>query len=334
MSLPRVPRKLCSSLSMSPSAGGSWWPVPGPSCFRWRPLWPTQVPVYSWSRQQGPAQRPGPWPTLLRHPRKLREAAGYVLALGRHRVPVLTGWGVVRCEGDGCVERAVLARLGPSWERLAEPRRIIPADAVCVSYGFVPRLELASQLGASAFSRPDQLAIGVVTDATMGTSVGGLFVAGELAGVAGAEVAELEGELAGHSAAQYLGLADGRGPAERQRLLRRLRHGRAFAARLSALYPLAVGWSSGLEPSTVFCRCEQVPWEAVEASHRPGRHNSPRGAQPHSLRNGLLPGADLRASPSDRRRVPRRAGRSTRSAICTIARSPCRSHWAGSPAPS
>ena len=204
--------------------------------------------------------------TLLRHPRKLREAAGYVLALGRHRVPVLTGWGVARCEGDGCVEQAVLARLGPSWERLAEPRRIIQADAVCVSHGFVPRLELASQLGASTFSGPDRLATGVVTDATMGTSVSGLFVAGELAGVAGAEVAELEGELAGHSAAQYLGLADGRGPAERQRLLRRLRRGRAFAAQLSALYPLAVGWSSGLEPSTVFCRCEQVPWEAVEAT--------------------------------------------------------------------
>jgi len=205
-------------------------------------------------------------PTLLRHPRKLREAVGYGLVLARHRVPVLTGWGVVRCEGEGRVERALLARLGPNWERLPEPGRTIPADAVCVSYGFVPRLELASQLGAPAFSRPDQLAVGVVTDATMGTSVGGLFVAGELAGVAGAEVAELEGELAGHSAASYLGLADDRGPDERQRLLRRLRSSRAFTARLSALYPLRSGWSSGLEPSTVFCRCEQVPWEAVESA--------------------------------------------------------------------
>jgi bacterioferritin-associated ferredoxin len=46
----------------------------------------------------------------------------------------------------------------------------------------------------------------------------------------------------------------------------RLRSGRAFAERLSALYPLRAGWSSGLEPATVFCRCEQVPWEAVEAA--------------------------------------------------------------------
>ena len=205
-------------------------------------------------------------PNLLRHPHKLREAVGYGLVLARHRVPVLAGWAVVGCEGKGRVERALLARLGPNWERLPGPGRTVPADAVCVSYGFVPRLELALQLGAPALSRPAQLALGVATDATMGTSVGGLFVAGELAGVAGAEVAELEGELAGHSAASYLGLADDRGPAERQRLLRRLRSSRAFTARLSALYPLRAGWSSELEPSTVFCRCEQVPWEAVEAA--------------------------------------------------------------------
>ena len=40
---------------------------------------------------------------------------------------------------------------------------------------------------------------GVACDATMASSTPGLFVAGELAGVAGAEVAELEGELAGHA---------------------------------------------------------------------------------------------------------------------------------------
>ena len=66
-------------------------------------------------------------PTLLRHPSKLREAAGYGLVLARHRVPVLTGWGVVRCEGEGRVERVVLARLGPNWERLPGSRRTDPS---------------------------------------------------------------------------------------------------------------------------------------------------------------------------------------------------------------
>ncbi|MGA3221704.1 MAG: FAD/NAD(P)-binding oxidoreductase, partial [Acidimicrobiales bacterium] len=110
-------------------------------------------------------------PNLLAHLPKLREAAGYGLVLARHRVPVLTGCGVVRCEGEGHVERAVLARLGPNWEPLPGPARAVPADAICVSYGFVPRLELALQLGARSLGRPAQLAVGVATDAAMATSV-------------------------------------------------------------------------------------------------------------------------------------------------------------------
>ena len=214
-------------------------------------------------------------PALLRHPNKLREAAGYGLVLARHRVPVLTGWGVVRCEGEGRVERAVLARLGSDWERLTEPVRTVPADAVCVSYGFVPRLELASQLGASAFSRPDQLAVGVVTDANMGTSVGGLFVAGELAGVAGAEVAELEGELAGHSAASYLGLSDDRGPADEQRLMRRLRSSRTFAAAVVGPLPPArrLELRARAIDSVLPVRAGALGGGRVR--HRPGRHDSP-----------------------------------------------------------
>ena len=138
-----------------------------------------------------------------------------------------------------------------------------------MSYGFVPRLELARQLGAGDVYRSGRLAGGVGFDATMGRSTPGLFVAGELAGVAGAEVAELEGAVAGHAAASYIGLPDVRSPSERERLSRRLRKSRAFATRLEGLYPLAYGvdrrW---LEPSTVFCRCEQTTWGAVASGHR------------------------------------------------------------------
>jgi D-hydroxyproline dehydrogenase subunit alpha len=107
---------------------------------------------------------------------------------------------------------------------------------------------------------------GVAADETMGSSTPGLFVAGELAGVAGAEVAELEGELAGHAAASYIGLPDNRSPAERQSLSRRLRKSRAFARGLEDVYPLATQWTSWLDGSTVFCRCEQTSWSAIESA--------------------------------------------------------------------
>ena len=206
-------------------------------------------------------------PTLLRYPPKLWEAAGYGLALARHRVPVLAGWGVVACEGEGRVERAILARLGPNWEQLPGSGRTIPADAVCVSYGFVPRLELASQLGAQAFSRPDQLAVGVVTDATMGTSVGGLFVAGELAGVG-----RCRGGRARRRARRALcGLVPraGRRSWPRRKTATPApppKEPRVHGPVVGPLPPARRLDLAGSSPSTVFCRCEQVPWEAVEAA--------------------------------------------------------------------
>lgn len=215
------------------------------------------------------------FPNVVGHPGKLWEASGYALALARHGGRLLTGHAVVRCEGDGAVERAVVARLGPGWRLVDGSEKTVPADAVCVSYGFVPRLELARQLGARTIALPDLPAVRVAHDADMRTSVPGLFVAGELAGVAGAEVAELEGELAGHAAASHAGLGDHRSAAARSQLGHRLRKGRAFAALLPELYPLQDGWLTWLDDATTFCRCEQVSWGEVKAAIAAGA-SSPR----------------------------------------------------------
>jgi NADPH-dependent 2,4-dienoyl-CoA reductase/sulfur reductase-like enzyme len=192
---------------------------------------------------------------LAAHPAKAKEAASYAAALRGARV--LTGRAVVRCEGVNAVESAVVAKLGPGWRRLENAETTIEADAVCVSYGFVPRLELARQLGAK------ETAGSVATGADMGTSVPGLFVAGELAGVAGAEVAELEGAVAGHNAASY---ALGSASTSSSALALRLKRARTFARRLEALYGIAPGWVSWLGPSTVFCRCEETTWGSIKST--------------------------------------------------------------------
>ncbi|HTW10527.1 MAG TPA: FAD-dependent oxidoreductase [Acidimicrobiales bacterium] len=208
--------------------------------------------------------------SLLRHPSKLVEVAGYAAVLARRGARLLTGRAVVRCEGGDHVERAVLARLGPDWTPVPGTERVVEADAVCVSYGFVPRLELARQLGAAERAEGRHPAVSVATSPSMSTSVPGLYAAGELTGVAGAEVAEVEGAVAGHGAASYLGLPDNRDVTERAALARRLVQARRFAARLQELYPIGPNWVSWLEPATTFCRCEQSTWGAVDAAVRGG----------------------------------------------------------------
>src|ERR1700761_7072323 len=64
-------------------------------------------------------------------------------------VPVLTGHAVVACHGRGRVERAVIARLDQDWRPRPGSRREETVDAVHVSFGACPALELPRALGCA-----------------------------------------------------------------------------------------------------------------------------------------------------------------------------------------
>ena len=72
-------------------------------------------------------------------------------------------------------------------------------DAVCIGYGFSPHLDLA--IGAGARLRDGFVDV----DDEQATSVAGVFAAGEITGIGGADLAAVEGELAGYAAAAYVG---------------------------------------------------------------------------------------------------------------------------------
>ncbi len=210
-------------------------------------------------------------PALAIQPAKLAEAAGYFAALLRHRVKVLSGHAVVRCEGTSAVERAVIARIDANWRPVPGSERTVDLDALCVSYGFVPRLELARQLSVAQVDHGGPLRISVDGDpSTMESSLPGVFVAGELAGIGGARVAQLQGELAGRAAARFARPAQKAPAAAPARQLAQLRRARAFAAALERSYRLGDGWLSWLENSTVFCRCEQSRWGELLAAIKDG----------------------------------------------------------------
>lgn len=120
-------------------------------------------------------------------------------------------------------------------------------DAVCVSHGFTPRIELA--IAAGCRIGPDRF---VVTDVDGRTSVDGVFAAGEITGIGGAQAAETEGALAGLAAA---GAVDDRRTAK----LRRSRASAVrFAARIEQAHGIRKGWTAWLDRDTLLCRCEEV----------------------------------------------------------------------------
>jgi NADPH-dependent 2,4-dienoyl-CoA reductase/sulfur reductase-like enzyme len=122
-------------------------------------------------------------------------------------------------------------------------QRSIACDVLCVAFGLTPNTELARLLGC-AVSR------GVVAiDERQATSVPGVFCAGEPTGIGGVELALVEGEIAGATAAGAPALPTL--VARRDRL-------RRYAGRLDESFALRDEVRRLAEPDTIVCRCEDV----------------------------------------------------------------------------
>ena len=180
---------------------------------------------------------------LLAGRRKIAELARYAKVAPYYRERTA----VIAAHGDDRVREVTVAKLDRDWNPLQTKR--IPADAVCVGYGFVPQLELAVSTGC-------RLRNGFVdVDAEQRTSVPWIFAAGEITGIGGAELAAHEGLIAGAAAA-------GRPPGPPV--------DRCFAEALTRVYPIRDGWRGWLTDDTIICRCERVTRQKLQTATRRG----------------------------------------------------------------
>ncbi|MBX3092903.1 MAG: FAD-dependent oxidoreductase, partial [Cryobacterium sp.] len=197
---------------------------------------------------------PRPW-QLLGAASKAGELAGYAAGHIRHGIPYRTGYAVVAAHGSDRVDSVTTARLDPDWQPIAGSERTIAVDAVCVSHGFTPRLELAVAAGCD-LTRERFVSV----DDRQRTSVDGVSAPGEITGIGGVDLALAEGELAGHFAA---GGSTGSSAA-----IRRRRTFTGFASRIETAHGIRPGWTGWLDDATVICRCEEVTLGAIRATSR------------------------------------------------------------------
>jgi NADPH-dependent 2,4-dienoyl-CoA reductase/sulfur reductase-like enzyme len=185
---------------------------------------------------------------------KLGEAVGYGASLARHRIPLRHGRTVTAAHGTDRVEAVTVARLDHDWRPIPGSERRIEADAVCLGFGFTAQLELAVSARCDLGIGPDGGPAAVV-DEYQRTSIPGVFAAGELTGIGGADLAAAEGRIAGAAAAAT---AAGRPVVAATRDSRAVARGKRFARALAAAYPVRAGWQTWSTGSTVVCRCEEV----------------------------------------------------------------------------
>lgn len=127
----------------------------------------------------------------------------------RQGVPILVRHTVVRAEGDGRVERAYVARLDDNWNVIEGTERVYEVDVVALSVGLRPSVELLQQAGCSMRFVKELGGLVPLRDSNMQTSIPGVYVAGDAAGIEEATTAMLEGTIAGISAGIHLGCGDG-----------------------------------------------------------------------------------------------------------------------------
>lgn len=191
--------------------------------------------------------------------RRLRHALDYEVALRQRNVPIHRGHLVVRAAGDNAVEEVIAARIDRDWHVVEQTETRISADTLCLHYGFAASTELARMCECDVTYAPDRGGWYVVHDDEMRSSRKDIYVSGQLTGIAGADVAEATGRLAGLSAAHDLGVLG----AQRYRelssdLQREIERGRQFMRALNTTYAPMVGVSDPITPETLLCRCEEL----------------------------------------------------------------------------
>jgi NADPH-dependent 2,4-dienoyl-CoA reductase/sulfur reductase-like enzyme len=196
---------------------------------------------------------------LLRRPGIVAQALEVMAALWR--TAVWTRRGLVRIEGVEGVERAIVAQLDEAWRPVAGTERALEVDTVVLGYGLVPSPELADLAGCTLAYDAGRGGWIPVADPgrLMATSSPGVFVAGDGAGVGGADMAEAQGRLAGLGAAQLVGrLGATQALARAAPSLRTLRRFAAFRRTLEQILAPRPGLYELATDHTIVCRCEEV----------------------------------------------------------------------------
>ncbi|AAL81919.1 sarcosine oxidase subunit alpha [Pyrococcus furiosus DSM 3638] len=123
-------------------------------------------------------------------------------------VPILTRHTILRAEGNGKVERAVIVEIDENWNPIPGTEKVLDVDLIAIAVGLRPSIELLQQAGCQIRYIRELGGHVAVRDEWMETTVRGIFVAGDTAGIEEATTAMLEGRIAGVAAALRLGIAD------------------------------------------------------------------------------------------------------------------------------
>ncbi len=123
----------------------------------------------------------------------------------RAGTPILIRHTIKEAVGNGKVEQATIVQLNDNGNVIEGTERTLDVDVICMACGLSPLAELAWLAGCRFTDVAPLGGLLPVHDDNMQTSLPGMYVAGDIAGIEEASTAIEEGRLAGIAIAESLG---------------------------------------------------------------------------------------------------------------------------------
>lgn len=187
-------------------------------------------------------------PGLLKQPLTLAKGLYYRGWLAAHGIAVHQGASLTHIEGERRV-RSV------RW-RDTQGEQSIACDALAFAHGLRSETQLADLLGCQFTWQPLNRAWLPQRDHAGRSSVPGVYLAGDGAGIMGADAAEMAGERAALAALEDLGYrVDPQRCAQLEQTLERIGH---FRQGLERAFAFPENWAKDAADELMICRCEEV----------------------------------------------------------------------------
>lgn len=196
-------------------------------------------------------------PGLLIQPVVLAKGLYYVAWLRAHGVRLQGGVRPVRVLGDARDARDSRVT-GVVW-RDAQGEHTLDCDAIGLGYALRSETQLADILGCRFTFDASQRAWLPARDAAGRSSVAGVYLAGDGAGIMGADAAEWAGERAALALLADAGIGvDAADAARAATLENQLARTGRFRAGLARAFPFPTDWAAQAPDELVICRCEEI----------------------------------------------------------------------------